>query len=257
MDRIKKVLSTECKGPRVLLACTGSVASIKIPLLIKEFQNKGAIVILLPTKSSYHFLINSEETPFSKKDLQDCENTSDKLSSNIQENKVSASYCNCGVILPRKNSISCDDCAIQQLYGDLPVATDALEWSLWEGRSDPVLHIELRRWADVLVIAPLSANTLAKIAGGLCDNLLTCVVRAWDMSKPLLFCPAMNTHMYDHPLTVTHIATLKNIGYTEVPCISKRLVCGDVGNGAMASVDTIVQHSLTLFNGNKHSTDKI
>ncbi len=51
---------------------------------------------------------------------------------------------------------------------------------------DPVLHIELRRWADVLVLAPLSANTLAKVAHGLCDNLLTCVVRAWDFAKPLL-----------------------------------------------------------------------
>lgn len=49
-----------------------------------------------------------------------------------------------------------------------------------------MIHIELRRWADMLVIAPLSANTLAKIAGGLCDNLLTCVVRAWDFGKPLL-----------------------------------------------------------------------
>lgn len=48
------------------------------------------------------------------------------------------------------------------------------------------MHIELRNWADVLLIAPLSANTLAKIAGGLCDNLLTCVVRAWDFKKPLL-----------------------------------------------------------------------
>ena len=53
-----------------------------------------------------------------------------------------------------------------------------------------MLHIELRRWADALIIAPLSANTLAKVANGLCDNLLTCVVRAWDWHKPLLVrCP--------------------------------------------------------------------
>lgn len=51
-----------------------------------------------------------------------------------------------------------------------------------------MLHIDLRRWADLMVIAPLSANTLAKLAGGLCDNLLTCVVRAWDFEKPLLVC---------------------------------------------------------------------
>lgn len=51
---------------------------------------------------------------------------------------------------------------------------------------DEVMHIELRRWADVLVIAPLSANSLAKLAHGLCDNLLTCVARAWDWKKPFV-----------------------------------------------------------------------
>jgi hypothetical protein len=51
---------------------------------------------------------------------------------------------------------------------------------------DPVGHIELRNWADGAVVAPASANTLAKMAGGLCDNLLTCIVRAWDFRKPLL-----------------------------------------------------------------------
>lgn len=75
---------------------------------------------------------------------------------------------------------------------------------------------------------------------GLCDNLLTCVARAWNMKKPLLFCPAMNTHMWEHPVTATHIATLKNWGYTEVPCITKTLVCGDTGLGAMAEVSSIV-----------------
>lgn len=66
------------------------------------------------------------------------------------------------------------------------VSQDEAEWREWRAVGDPVLHIELRRWADVLVLAPLSANTLAKVAHGLCDNLLTCVVRAWDFAKPLL-----------------------------------------------------------------------
>jgi len=60
------------------------------------------------------------------------------------------------------------------------------EWRQWKRVGDPVMHIELRRWADVMVIAPLSANTLAKAAGGMCDNLLTCVLRAWDWGRPLL-----------------------------------------------------------------------
>jgi phosphopantothenoylcysteine decarboxylase len=60
------------------------------------------------------------------------------------------------------------------------------DWRQWRKVGDEVLHIELRRWADALVIAPLSANSLAKLAGGMCDNLLTCIVRAWDFNRPLL-----------------------------------------------------------------------
>lgn len=118
--------------------------------------------------------------------------------------------------------------------------TDADEWEAWKQRGDPVVHIDLGKWADLLVIAPLDANSLAKIAQGLCDNLLLCTVRAWDFSKPLLFCPAMNTRMWDHPLTKQHIDVLKSWGYVEVPCVAKTLMCGDTGNGAMAEVGTIV-----------------
>lgn len=61
------------------------------------------------------------------------------------------------------------------------------------------------------------------------------------MSKPLLFCPAMNTRMYQHPITANQIETLKAWGYKEIPSIEKKLMCGDTGIGAMADVDTIVQ----------------
>ena len=57
----------------------------------------------------------------------------------------------------------------------------------------------------------------------------TCVVRAWDPSRPLLFAPAMNTYMWDHPLTGKHVRGLKELGYTEIPCICKKLACGDTG----------------------------
>uniref|UniRef100_A0A8C8SUM8 Phosphopantothenoylcysteine decarboxylase n=1 Tax=Pelusios castaneus TaxID=367368 RepID=A0A8C8SUM8_9SAUR len=119
--------------------------------------------------------------------------------------------------------------------------SDADEWQLWKGRTDPVLHIDLRRWADLMLVAPLDANTLAKIANGICDNLLTCVIRAWDMTKPLLFCPAMNTAMWEHPITAQQVEQLKGFGYLEIPCVVKKLVCGDEGRGAMAEVWTIVE----------------
>ncbi|PJF16581.1 Phosphopantothenoylcysteine decarboxylase [Paramicrosporidium saccamoebae] len=118
-----------------------------------------------------------------------------------------------------------------------PVLLDEDEWRLWRSRGDPVLHIE---WADILLIAPLDANTLAKCANGICDNLVTNVIRAWDFSKPIIACPAMNTAMWDNPLTVTQLETLRNLGYTILPPQEKLLVCGDVGMGAMASTDDIV-----------------
>ncbi|XP_002732751.1 phosphopantothenoylcysteine decarboxylase-like isoform X2 [Saccoglossus kowalevskii] len=125
----------------------------------------------------------------------------------------------------------------------LPVKVyqDEDEWKAWTNRSDPVLHIELRKWADMFLIAPLDANTLAKISNGLCDNLLTTIARAWDLKKCFLFCPAMNTLMWEHPVTSKHINILKQWGYKEIPCIEKTLVCGDTGFGAMAEISTIVK----------------
>lgn len=77
---------------------------------------------------------------------------------------------------------------------------------------------------------------------GLCDNLLTCAVRAWDLAKPLLFCPAMNTKMYEHPSTSEHVGKLLSWGYHLIPVTEKVLVCGDKGVGAMAEICTIVDH---------------
>ncbi|GLI71429.1 hypothetical protein VaNZ11_016643 [Volvox africanus] len=122
-----------------------------------------------------------------------------------------------------------------------PLPQDESEWRQWRAVGDPVLHIELRRWADVLVVAPLSANTLAKMANGLADNLLTCVVRAWDFTRPLLVAPAMNTAMWTSPFTSRHLDTLTQLGanVVVVPPISKRLACGDEGMGAMAAPEDI------------------
>lgn len=117
--------------------------------------------------------------------------------------------------------------------------TDEDEWATWKTLGDQVLHVELRKWADLMVIAPLDANTLAKAANGLCDNLVTCVLRAWNISKPLYLAPAMNTHMWNHPITEEHINRVVNFGYTLIPPISKKLACADVGVGAMAEYSDI------------------
>ncbi len=141
---------------------------------------------------------------------------------------------------------------------------DEDEWpAKFYERDDPVLHIEFRNWADLLVVAPLDANTLGKFALGLCDNFLTCVFRAWDFRKPVILAPAMNTLMWESPVTRRHFqllladhgqgCTTREIeldrvdelfsarapGFIVIPPQSKRLACGDVGTGAMAEVVTI------------------
>lgn len=147
-----------------------------------------------------------------------------------------------------------------------PLFRDADEWPAqrWQ-RDDPVLHIEFRKWADLLILAPLDANTLGKIALGLCDNFLTCLVRAWDFSRPIILAPAMNTLMWQNPPTRRHLHMLlddhgdgrqgDDWSLDEVDAVfarhaprivlippqSKRLACGDVGIGAMAEVVEIAR----------------
>lgn len=122
-----------------------------------------------------------------------------------------------------------------------PPLDDSQEWQAWRQMGDPVLHINLRRWADVLVIAPLSAHSLAKLAHGLCDNLLLSVCRAWDFAKPLLVAPAMNTLMWEHPVTADQLAVIQKWGMRVIDPVAKRLACDDMGIGALASPETIAQ----------------
>lgn len=121
----------------------------------------------------------------------------------------------------------------------LAIITDENEWNTWSEIGDQVLHIELRKWADIFCIAPLSANTLAKLDHGLSDNLLTCVARAWDFKKPIYICPAMNTFMWNHPITNTQLTQLKSWGYEIIDPIEKELACGDIGLGAMENPEVI------------------
>jgi len=148
-----------------------------------------------------------------------------------------------------------------------PAFRDADEWrDPPYRRGDPVLHIQLRDWAELLVVAPLDANTLAKFALGLSDNLLSCVFRAWDFDRPVVLAPAMNTRMWQSPVTRRHLAQLladrgdghdRGASWTVdeadavfarhapglilVAPTSKRLACGDVGMGAMAEVRTVAE----------------
>ena len=99
-------------------------------------------------------------------------------------------------------------------------------------------HIKLTEWAEVLVIAPCSANTIAKIAHGIADNLLTSAVIA--STCPVIVCPAMNEHMYDNPATQANIKTLRERGIIVVEPETGALACGDDGKGRMPEPQEIL-----------------
>ena len=108
-------------------------------------------------------------------------------------------------------------------------------------------HIAYAKWADIVIVAPLSANMLAKLAHGLCDDLLSTTICATPLSTPIVLCPAMNTHMWENPITQRNIAILKETQrYSWVEPISKRLACGDTGIGGLASPSAILKHSVSL-----------
>ncbi|KAI2775684.1 flavoprotein [Daldinia loculata] len=260
----------------LLLAASGSVATIKLPLIIEALaqrhseRNSGkelSIRVLLTPAASRFLAGQSHEQP--------------PLSSLL--------------------SMPCVD----------GIYMDADEWREPWKRGDAILHIELRRWADLLVIAPLSANTMAKIVGGFADGILTSVVRAWDawgeldsdlvltngeqplldgnrrrrQKKHIIVAPAMNTAMWRHPVTAKSLRVLEEEwgvhrnsnkaaqeptadeshtveeqvenadtdddgGWFEVlRPQQKTLACGDVGDGAMMEwkdIVTVIEDRLGL-----------
>ena len=103
-----------------------------------------------------------------------------------------------------------------------------------------VKHISLARKADIFIVAPASANIIGKIANGIADDMLSTTIMAADCKR--IIAPAMNTHMYRNPIVQKNIATLKSLGYEFVSPSSGRLACGDIGEGKLADVNTIVDY---------------
>ena len=98
-------------------------------------------------------------------------------------------------------------------------------------------HVSLAKWADVMVVAPATANTIAKISSGVCDDLMTTVIMALD--KPCYIFPSMNTNMYTHPSVQENIAKLRDWGYIVYDPEEGELACGDTGKGRLPDVELI------------------
>jgi len=114
-------------------------------------------------------------------------------------------------------------------------------------RESAIEHIELGLWPDVVAIAPATADCLAKMAGGLADDLLSTVLLALRPTVPIVLAPAMNTRMWTHPAVRRNMKLLrKDLGDRLRPVgpIGKQLACGEEGMGAMAELEDIVAEVL-------------
>ena len=184
----------------LLLAASGSVATIKLPLILSSLKNhKNLSIRVIFTKAATHFLAGqSHEQP--------------TIASLTSLFNVDAIYC------------------------------DEDEWIEPWTRNSKILHIELRRWAHLLAIVPMSADLLAKVTGGLCDDLLTNVIRAWDVKRTIVATPAMNQMMWEHPITVKQVKILTEewAWFQVLSPQVKELACGDVGQGGMCDWHEIV-----------------
>ena len=119
--------------------------------------------------------------------------------------------------------------AFQSLSQNMVITDMFAEPKVWE-----IQHISLAQWADLMLIAPATANVIGKIANGIADDMLSTSIMATEAK--VIFAPAMNTKMYENKIVQDNINKLKKYGYSFIEPASGRLTCGDIGKGKLANV---------------------
>ena len=115
-------------------------------------------------------------------------------------------------------------------------------------REYSIEHIGLAKWADLVLVVPASANTIAKLANGICDNLLTTLILALAKKTPVIIACAMNTNMWDNPITQRNLTLLKKtVNYKIINPAKGDLACGDKGQGALAALEDILKEIKLAF----------
>lgn len=118
------------------------------------------------------------------------------------------------------------------------VSSNVVHQSLWT-TDGSMPHIDLPRWCDVFLVAPATADIMAKCALGLADDLVSTSFLALEPEKHCVFAPAMNSVMWHKPIVQTHVASLKDNGAKFIDPLSGELACGEQGIGAMAEPASI------------------
>lgn len=138
------------------------------------------------------------------------------------------------VIMTESASKFVNPLTFQSISQNMVVTDMFSEPKAWE-----IQHISLAQKADLMLIAPATANVIGKISNGIADDMLSTTVMA--TKAKVLIAPAMNTNMYQNPIVQNNISKLKDFGYKFIEPASGRLACGDIGIGKLADVNTIVE----------------
>ena len=203
----------EVRPFNLLLAVTGSVAAIKVEELVAKIRQVQDEVLDSAMDKCECGTADTTEGEDGKGEVSGLKEEGEawKFTSSIEVKVVATDAGRKFLPEPGSAGSKALDTATQLFDED--------EWRSWREKGDPVLHIDLRKWADMMLVAPLSANTLAKVANGMCDNLVTCVVRAWsyigapdNLLKPLVVAPAMSPGMWEHPITKKQLKALDDLG---------------------------------------------
>lgn len=123
-----------------------------------------------------------------------------------------------------------------------------------EPKAWEIQHISLAKRADILLVAPATANIIGKVSNGIADDMLSTTIMA--TKAKVIFSPAMNTNMYENPVVQKNIKNLKELGYEFIEPESGRLACGDIGTGKFPKPEVIVEKVLKEIHENKDLLNK-
>lgn len=186
------------KGKTVIVGITGGIAAYKTCELVHELVKSGADIHVVLTSAATHFV-----TPLTLQTLS--------------RNPVHVDMF--GLLQPEAGSTK-------------------QETGKTDHRSLITDHISLADMADLLIVAPACANTIAKVAHGICDDLLSTTICA--TKAPVVFAPSMNVNMWTNPITQGNIKHLKNLRYHFIDPEEGELACGHIGVGRMADLKSII-----------------
>ncbi|HAT4365752.1 TPA: bifunctional phosphopantothenoylcysteine decarboxylase/phosphopantothenate--cysteine ligase CoaBC [Clostridium perfringens] len=134
--------------------------------------------------------------------------------------------------------------SFQSLSQNMVITDMFAEPKVWE-----IQHISLAKKADLMLIVPATANIIGKVANGIADDMLSTTIMA--TKAPVVFCPAMNTNMYENPIVQRNISLLKELGYEFIEPASGRLACGDEGKGKLQDTEIIAEETLRRLHSTK------